>query len=222
VKVGTPEQHAIERYLSVVEALGLPRGPVEFVFPTSGVDRDHVEQFLPRGRRYAVVLPGTNWETKRWPVGHFAALIRPLHERHGLTTVLAGSPDEVELCERVYRDAVTSHRDPRLVPPVVNMAGKTTLRQLVALLRGAELVVANDSGPMHIAAALGKPLVSLFGPTNPVRTGPYGRLDTVLRLDIPCSPCYSRSCSHQSCLKLLGPGVVLKAAGRQMDQAKTD
>jgi ADP-heptose:LPS heptosyltransferase len=143
-------------------------------------------------------------------------MIRPLYERHGLTTVLAGSPGEVELCERVYKEAVQGNRDPRALPGVVNMAGKTTLRQLVALLRGAELVVANDSGPMHIAAALGRPLVTMFGPTNPVRTGPYGREETVVRLDVPCSPCYSRTCSHQSCLKLMGPGSVLTVAGRQL------
>lgn len=216
VKVGTAEQHAIERYLTVLEAMGLPRGPVEFVFPTSGVDRDYIEQLVPREKRYAVLIPGTNWATKRWPTGHFAGLIRPLYERYGLTTVLAGSPGEVELCEQVYKNAVAVNRDARALPPVINLAGKTTLRQLVALLRDADLVVANDSGPMHIAAALGRPLVTLFGPTNPVRTGPYGRQETVLRLDLPCSPCYSRSCSHQSCLKLLGPVAVLQAVQRQM------
>lgn len=216
VRVGTPEQHATERYLAVLEALGLPRGPVEYVFPTSGVDRDHVEQFVPRGRRYAVLIPGTNWATKRWPTEHFAGLIRPLYERHGLTTVLAGSPNEVELCERVYKEAVQGNRDVRALPPVVNMAGKTTLRQMVALLRGADLVVANDSGPMHIAAALGRPLVTMYGPTNPIRTGPFGREETVVRLDIPCSPCYSRTCTHQSCLKLMGPGTVLTVAGQQI------
>jgi lipopolysaccharide heptosyltransferase I len=219
VPVHTLEQHAIDRYLSVLEFLGLPKAPVDFVFPTSGVDRDHISQFLPRGKRYAVLLPGTNWLTKRWPTEHFASLIRPLYERHGLTTVLAGSPDEVSLCEQVYRHAATAHPDPRALPPVINLAGKTTLRQLVALLRDADLVLANDSGPMHIASALGRPLVTLFGPTSPLRTGPYNRLDTVLHLDIPCSPCYSRKCSHHSCLKLLGPLPALNLATQQLQNS---
>jgi ADP-heptose:LPS heptosyltransferase len=94
----------------------------------------------------------------------------------------------------------------------LNLAGKTNLRQLVALLERAELVIANDSGPMHIAAALGRPLVTMFGPTNPVRTGPYRRDDAVIRVDIPCSPCYSRRCSHISCMKWLESGHVLDAA----------
>ena len=80
----------------------------------------------------------------------------------------------------------------------------------------ADLVIANDSGPMHIAAAQGRPLVTLFGPTNPVRTGPYRRDDTVLRLDLPCSPCYSRTCSHQSCLRWLTTEPVLAAAEAQL------
>jgi ADP-heptose:LPS heptosyltransferase len=115
--------------------------------------------------------------------------------------VAAGSPDEVELAGRVGG---------------INVAGRTTLRQLVALLDGASLVVANDSGPMHIAAALGKPLVTPFGPTNPVRTGPYRRDDAVLRLDLPCSPCYSRTCAHQSCLQWLEVESVLALAEAQM------
>ena len=100
---------------------------------------------------------------------------------------------------------------------VTNVVGQTTLPQLVALLERASLVVANDSGPMHIAAALGRPLVTLFGPTNPVRTGPYGREDTVLRLAIPCSPCYSRTCVHQSCLRWLGIEPVLELARQQLE-----
>jgi ADP-heptose:LPS heptosyltransferase len=91
----------------------------------------------------------------------------------------------------------------------------------VAVLEGAALVVANDSGPMHIAAALGRPLVTPFGPTSPARTGPYRRPDSVIRLDIPCSPCFSRTCSHQSCLRWLEVPPVLELAARQMATAPT-
>jgi ADP-heptose:LPS heptosyltransferase len=84
------------------------------------------------------------------------------------------------------------------------------------LLERADLVIANDTGPMHIAAALDKPLVTLFGPTNPVRTGPFDRLDSVVRVDIPCSPCYSRKCSHTSCMKWIGAESVLNEAARQL------
>jgi ADP-heptose:LPS heptosyltransferase len=98
------------------------------------------------------------------------------------------------------------------------LVGQTTLRELVVLLDRSELVIANDSGPMHIAAALGKPLLTIFGPTNPIRTGPYQRPDAVVRVDIPCSPCYSRRCSHVSCMRWLEVQSVLDLAGQQMDR----
>jgi len=99
---------------------------------------------------------------------------------------------------------------------VLDLSGRTSLPQLTALLERASLVIANDSGPMHIAAALRRPLVALFGPTNSIRTGPYGRDDAVLRLDIPCSPCYSRRCSHRSCLQQLSVASVLGQAEIQL------
>jgi len=208
VPVHTMEQHAIERYLAVAEAIDCGRSPVEFHFPTKDEDRARVRELLTANRDphvangYAVLLPGTNWPTKRWPAGHFAALVPILRERFHLPTIVAGSPSEVELCSQI--------------PAELDLTGKTTLRQLVALLEGAALVIANDSGPMHIAAALGRPLVTLFGPTNPTRTGPYDRPETVLRLDIPCSPCYSRRCSHQSCLQWLTPEHVLTHVRQQL------
>ena len=200
VPTGSPEQHAIERYLTVAEALGCERGPVEFRFAVDDADREHVAAMVPP--RYAVLMPGTNWPTKMWPVEKFAGLVAPLRERFGLESVVAGGPDTVDLASKM--------------PGGTNLAGKTNLRQLVALLEKADLVVANDSGPMHIAAALGRPLVTPYGPTNPVRTGPYNRADTVLRLDIPCSPCYSRRCAHQSCLQWIGVESVLALAREQV------
>jgi heptosyltransferase-1 len=203
VATGTNEQHAIERYLTIAEAVGCARGPVEFVFAVDDADREHVKGLTPG--RYAVLMPGANWVTKQWPVERFAGLVGPLRERFGLESVVAGGPDVAGLAERI--------------PGTVNLAGRTNLRQLVALLERATLVVANDSGPMHIAAALGRPLVTPYGPTNPVRTGPYRRDDSVIRVDIPCSPCYSRRCSHVSCLHWIGTEPVLELAERQMNGA---
>jgi heptosyltransferase I len=202
VRVGMPEQHAIERYLTITQALGCGRGPVVFNFATTDADRADVAQLIAPNRRFAVLLPGTNWLTKRWPVEHFAQLVAPLRERFGLECIVAGGSDVVDLAPQI--------------PGSINLANRTTLKQLTALLERAELVIANDSGPMHIAAALGRPLVTPFGPTNPIRTGPYQRLGSVIRLDIPCSPCYSRTCSHQSCLQWLTPAPVLTLAQQQM------
>jgi lipopolysaccharide heptosyltransferase I len=202
VPVDSPDQHAVDRYLTVCDAIGCGRGPVEFNFHVADEDRRSVEQMLGSDRPFAVLLPGTNWPTKRWPVEYFAGLVRPLRERFDLDCVVAGGPDVAEIAKQI--DGAT------------NVVGRTNLRELVALLERADLVVANDSGPMHIAAALGRPLVTMFGPTNPLRTGPYGRMDSVVRLDIPCSPCYSRRCSHQSCLRWLQIEHVLGVVEKQL------
>ena len=207
VRTGSDEQHAIERYLTIAQALGCERGPVEFHFAVDDDDRAAVAAMVPTGP-YAVLMPGANWATKQWPVERFAALVEPVRRRFGLESVVAGGPDVSGLA--------------RQIPGAIDLAGKTNLRQLVALLERAALVVANDSGPMHIAAALGRPLVTPYGPTNPVRTGPFGRLDSVVRLDIPCSPCYSRRCCHQSCLQWLTIDPVLELAERQMKLRGSD
>ena len=202
VEVPDEEVHAVDRYLRVAGALGCGDAPVEFTFPVCDDDREQVQALVNGVGPYAVLMPGTNWQTKRWPAEYFEALVAPLRERFGLTSVLVGGGDAVELSGKI--------------PSAFNLAGRTNLPQLVALLEGASLVIANDSGPMHIAAALGRPLVTLFGPTNPVRTGPYGRPESVVRVEIPCSPCYSRKCSHISCMRWLMVEDVLSSAERQI------
>jgi heptosyltransferase I len=205
VEVRPGEQHALERYLSITDALGCGRDPVVFQFPPSKPLAQPIEE------PYAVLLPGTNWETKRWPIESFAKIVKPLRDRFGLRTVLAGATDAKELAARIGQ--LTGNDQ------LIDLTCKTSLPQLVSLLAGASLVVANDSGPMHIASALNRPLVTMFGPTNPIRTGPYRRMDTVVRLDIICSPCYSRRCSHQSCLRWLESGMVLEAVAEQLAQS---
>ena len=194
--------HAVERYLKIAGALGCPDGPVEFCFAVDEEDRRFIAELVSPGMKYAVLMPGTNWATKRWPIERFAQLAGILKERLGLESIVAGGAGDGELA--------------RQIPAKLNLVGKTNLRQIVALLERASLVVANDTGPMHVAAALGVPLVAPYGPTDPARTGPYGRQDSVIRLNLPCSPCYSRTCSHRSCLEWLEIEPVIKLAESQI------
>ena len=206
VDVHTWNQHALERYLNITDALQCGRQPIVFEFPPAKALNE------PITGPYAVLLPGTNWETKKWPIESFAELVQPLRERFGLLSVVAGAQDCVELAASV-----------RALNPsegIIDLAGKTSLPELISLLSGAAVVIANDSGPMHIAAALGRPLVTLYGPTDPIMTGPYERMDTVLRLDIVCSPCLSRRCSHRSCLRWIGARAVLDAVAEQLSGAR--
>jgi heptosyltransferase I len=204
VNLPTPEMHAVDRYLAVAQSLGCGITPVEFPFHSTTQDLSAVDQLLAplNTPNFAVLLPGANWETKRWPAEYFASLAREL-EKWSLKTVVCGGADVEKAAH--------------LIHPTLNLTNKTTLRQLVVLLSRARLVIANDSGPMHIASALGVPLLAIFGPTNPVRTGPYGRLDCVVRHEIDCWPCYGKKCSHLSCLNHLTVQNVLAAAKKTMN-----
>jgi heptosyltransferase-1 len=199
------KDHAVERYLKIVSALGCGDGPAEFRFAVDDADREHVAGLIPEGTDYAVMMPGTNWETKRWPAARFGELVKPLKEQLGLETVVAGSKGDAGMA--------------RQIPAKFDLTGKTNLRQIVALLERAKLVIGNDTGPMHMAAAMGIPLVAPYGPTDSIRTGPYGREESVVRLALPCSPCYSRTCSHRSCMEWLQGEAVMEIADRQLRKA---
>ncbi|MBW1992352.1 MAG: glycosyltransferase family 9 protein, partial [Deltaproteobacteria bacterium] len=117
----------------------------------------------------------------------------------GFTPVLTGGPADQEVATAVAAYSRV---------PLVNLAGGTTVGQLAVLLQGAALAITTDTGPMHLAAALGTPVVALFGPTAPWRTGPFGKGHAPLRLDLPCSPCFRRTCPEPRCLTDLPPEAV--------------
>jgi heptosyltransferase I len=103
----------------------------------------------------------------------------------------------------------------------LDLSGKTTLPEMIELIRSAELMVTNDTGPMHAAAALAKPVIALFGPTNPHRTGPYGQVEETLRISLPCIPCMKATCSYEKpmeCLRALSPERVQREVKRRLGQ----
>jgi heptosyltransferase I len=196
-------EHAVKRYLDLAEAIGCGREPVEFVLPIREADRMAVSAMAPAGP-YAVLAPGANWPTKRWPVQNYAALVEPMRREFGLACVVAGGPGDREIAAQI--------------PGATDLTGRTTLGELIALLAGAAVVVGNDSGPSHIAAALGRPLVTMYGPTSPSATGPWGKMDGVMLFDVPCHPCYSRHCrmGDHRCLRQIGMEAVLGKIREQM------
>ncbi|SFM82099.1 lipopolysaccharide heptosyltransferase II [Thermodesulforhabdus norvegica] len=136
---------------------------------------------------YAVIHPGAAYGTaKRWPASGFSAIARRFVEELGWYVYVAGSPAEFSICDEVLRMSGRAG--------VVNLAGKTTIREMLALQAGAGFVVANDSGAAHTAAALGVPVIVIFGPTDPERTAPKNPNAVALKGDAPCSPCKHRSC----------------------------
>jgi lipopolysaccharide heptosyltransferase II len=157
----------------------------------------------------AVLHPGaTNGAAKRWPPAYWATLASRFGQE-GATVVLAGSPDDRQL-GRAIAGACT--------PRPLDLVGRTTLHELLALLERAAVFVSGDSGPVHFAVALGRPVVAIYGPTDPVVYGPYqARKGAVVRHALPCSPCYRldrvADCplGHTLCQRLIPPDDVLAA-----------
>ena len=217
--------HAVDKYLEVAKAIrqGLgvgsdrpayrtgrldseDQGPGKIEFPLN-VDKtaaENIKKLLGglsaigrsasggKEKEYAVMVPSARWETKKWPAENFGRLISKLQ----IQCVLAGSSADKDVAQEVTDSSSGS---------IINLCGKTNLKELVALIAGAKVVVSNDSGPMHIAAALGVPVIALFGPTDPVKTGPYGwqgkKNLKVIRTPISCSPCFKKKCKEPLCMK---------------------
>jgi heptosyltransferase I len=201
------ERHAVERYLDLAAQLGVPVDGVPFKYEIDGEARKKANALLdkngPVGRPLVVIHPFARWETKQWPSGNFVELAEMLVET-GASLVFTGSPGDFPAIE----DMINRIRKPA---GVLNLAGKTTLRELAAVFSAADLVVSTDTGPMHLAAAVGAPLIALFGPTAPWRTGPYGKSHTILRRPLPCSPCFKKSCPGMECMKSLSVQEVAAA-----------
>jgi lipopolysaccharide heptosyltransferase II len=182
--------HQVERYLAIVRALGgdgtpTPRLPVtESARQKSGeLLRQHG---IPAGDLLVALNPGSIYgSAKRWPADRFAALADGLVESHGAKILLVGSRGE-----RPVLDRVAAH----MRRPAVNLVGRTDLPTLVGLLERVHLLVSNDTGAMHVAVAVGTPVLAIFGPTDTVATGPLGKCVRVVRLPVPCSPCLLREC----------------------------
>jgi heptosyltransferase-2 len=195
----------IERFM----ALGLVAGaalPRPYPVPALAVDTDNRDALvaslgLDTGGGVVALCPGAEYgPAKRWPAAHYAVVARYAADR-GRQVWLFGSPAERDSCERIRA----------LAPAAVNLAGRTRLTDAVDLLSAAEAVVTNDSGLMHVAGAVGCRVVAVFGSTSPGFTPPLGPAAAVLRLDLPCSPCFQRTCplGHLRCLEELAPERVI-------------
>ncbi len=214
VRCESRDQHAVEKNLCVAGALDLPHRPARFPLGLQDHELAAARELLrtAAGREmgeFVALLPGARWETKRWMPTRFAAVLDQLHQQGYPPAVLLGGPNEREFADQICAQTASAP---------IDLVGQTTLRELAAVLSLSVLVICQDSGPMHIGAALNKPLVALFGPTNPDRTGPYCETAQIVQRSLPCVPCYRRQCplSHHKCLRELGVEEVLEAVREQV------
>jgi heptosyltransferase-1 len=188
------EKHAVDRYLDFLRHLGADVKEPEFLIPISEENKKKVEHLLEtnhirKEERFVAVNPVAFWDTKLWGNEKFACLCDRITKELNMGIVLTGT-DLTALSE--IQSFMKSH--------AVNLGGHTSLRELACLYRRSSLLITTDSGPMHVATAMGTPVVALFGPTDPLRTGPYGKGHTVIRKELSCSPCFLKKCEAKTCM----------------------
>lgn len=212
--------HVIERYLDVARYLGATVDTIDFPLPDLteywySVRKKLLAQFRerePEKQRisgkdgqpdtavpsYVVFSPGVRFPTKLWPAENYAVLAGKMLAE-GKQVVIAGSPEDAALGRKIKE----------LNPAVTDLTGQTSLLELAALLQHCSLSVSGDTGPLFIATALKKPLIALYGPTPPYRSGPYGNKDAVIVIaPVPCAGCLKKHCDDWICMKAITPEMV--------------
>ncbi len=222
VKAVSMETHALDRGLMLLEAAGISRSPVVYDLPITAEAHSRARNLLLEAgvsteNRYIAIHPMPRWPTKEWYPDRFAAVADALRER-GLKVVFTGSKDDRPSVDEIFD---------RLQGPAARLDGKLDLKALSAIFQRATVVVSTDTGPMHIAAAVDTPVVAVFGPTAPNRTGPYGSGHKVVRAGVECSPCFSRRCpssaaGHMACMKRIEVDEVVCAVLETLKEDKRD
>lgn len=199
--------HAVDWYLGVLPLLGVPADrPFEWLPERREVAAAVRQKWPVNAHRWIGLQPGARWSNKRWPLEYFVQVVQQLAPGHAdLRFAILGG-----LQDRSLGAALTEAAPNRCL----DLTGRLSLPEMVEWIRLCELMLTNDTGPMHVAAALGTPVTALFGPTEPRRTGPYGQVQYGMQLDLPCAPCLKSRCHSQrlfECLRGLAPAVVIPA-----------
>ncbi|MFZ7124656.1 MAG: lipopolysaccharide heptosyltransferase II [Desulfobacterales bacterium] len=205
VRIGRKERrlHHTRYYVYMLERLGIQNQRSELCLALRSEDRVWVDGVL-KGRDVAVINPGAAYgSAKRWYPQRFAGVADLIHRRYGMEIVLIGG-----LKEREIGNEIAS----AMRYPSTNIIGNTSVREMMAVLASSKLVVTNDSGPMHVAAAFGTPIVALFGPTDPRTTSPWSKKAVIVRKKVFCSPCLLRRCPiDHRCMKRIQVEDVMNA-----------
>ena len=203
--------HKTDIFLKLLEASGIPSdGRVPDFVPAAGAADELSALFYKQGidgnSPYVVVHAGGNWDLKRWPAEYFMEWSRLFRQKFPWKIILCGTDKEEALSDKIAQPFKSGE--------VVSFCGKTSLDALALLLKGARLLVSNDSGPIHLAASQRTKILGLFGPTSADETGPISDAPvSIFRKDVGCEvPCYYRACNYRICMEWLTPGeAFLKA-----------
>jgi heptosyltransferase-2 len=205
--------HHVRYYLNMLNKLGLEVPEPELRLFCTEEEVNRARNSL-EGGRWAAVNPGAAYgSAKRWYPERFAAVADALASGYGFRTLLIGGPGEVPIGMEI--ESAMSSRP-------VNLIGKTSVREMMAYLSLMDMVITNDSGPMHVAAAFDRPIVALFGPTDNTTTSPLCSKLRIVRKNVECAPCLERTCpkQHHRCMLDIGVEDVLAAVESLLDNLK--
>ncbi|OQX63473.1 MAG: lipopolysaccharide heptosyltransferase II [Desulfococcus sp. 4484_242] len=206
-------QHAVDRYLKMARYLGCRTTGEGGRIPYGRPEEEAVDRLLAgygiQGQALVAVNPMAKWPTKLWAPQRFAKLASLIRTELGSQVAFTGGPGDGPVIQDIIG---------MMSAPALNLAGQTTLKELACLYTRCRLLVSTDTGPMHVAAAVGCPVVALFGPTSGHRTGPYGKAHTVVRSDIACRPCFKKRCEHMTCMREISVAQVLEAVKTMLNQ----
>lgn len=203
------DQHAIDRYLEVAGHLGCNTGVRKGEIPVSEQDKklaDCIFASFSEGKPLIAVNPMAKWKTKLWQPDKFSELAEKLQKEIDCRIIFTGSMQDRPVIENIIRKSGGGQGE------IINLAGSTGLKELAYLYSGCSVLICTDTGPMHIAAAMGCRVVALFGPTSPLRTGPYGKGHIIIRSGIDCSPCFKKECRDVKCMGDITVDAVFDAA----------
>lgn len=191
----------LDHYLKFADYLAIPKAPIEWDFALSADERAKVDGYLSQvAAPFAALFVGTRWASKQWFPQQMADCAAMLRNRFALSIVLLGGPEDRALADQAQSLSQLA---------LCNLTGATTLREAAGIIQRASLAVGPDTGLMHIAAALGTPVIGLFGATDPRRTGPHGFADLVLQGRAPCVPCNRKRCSiGRVCMSSIAVGEI--------------
>lgn len=200
-------ENIVERYLDVVRHLGVEVDEPEWVINVTDEERSNAAAALERAgvdveKPYIVMAPATSWQSKCWPVESYATLVNLLEEEYGWPIVIIGAANDTLLAQQIAQLSQG---------PVHDLTGQLTLKELAYVEQQGEVFIGGDTGPMHLASAVGAPVVAIFGPTDPRKYGPYGKCSVVVRREVSCGPCHKRTCANPECMKAVTPQQVLEA-----------
>jgi len=204
----------VQRLLTLLTDEGIPAGPIEFALDPSPADRRVVDSLWDRhglwmARSVVAVAPGSRMAAKCWPLERYAAVVEELIRRLGSTVLVIGGSEDIPIGDRLVRHV----RGPSVRAGILNLCGSTSIVGCAELLRRCDLYLGNDTGPMHLAAAVGTPCVAVFSARDEAGAwDPHGDGHAVLRAELPCAGCLLTECHRDPapCLAAIGAGEVVK------------